>query len=185
MATSKPEFSEMSDDDWQKIRDETRAEHANDDASPEDDYEYSCEVCGKEIFYGGKGRHPKRCDEHKKGPARKAATRPGMGTGKNGTLARQAAAALSQVNGLIGIALLLAPGKLKMPETATALAIADEGFSEQAYLALLTDPKLCALILKGGMASGRAALLIAYGMLAGAVVPVGIAEYRAYDADRS
>jgi hypothetical protein len=31
---------------------------------------YTCEVCGKELPYGGRGRPPKRCDEHKKSAAK-------------------------------------------------------------------------------------------------------------------
>lgn len=33
------------------------------------DAEYSCQVCGLELFYSGRGRHPKFCDEHKPGAA--------------------------------------------------------------------------------------------------------------------
>lgn len=29
------------------------------------DSKYECEICGKELVYGGRGRPPKRCDEHK------------------------------------------------------------------------------------------------------------------------
>lgn len=37
--------------------------------------EYSCEVCGEELFYGGRGRKPKFCDEHKKNRPPTSATR--------------------------------------------------------------------------------------------------------------
>ena len=157
-----------------------------DDIAPPSTYEWSCETCGKELFYAGKGRHPRFCDEHKTG----GKTR-GKGTGGNVVLARQAAAVLSQLNGLIAMG-LLAPVTtigLPLPQTATALAGAAEGFDETAYAALVTDPALCRLILRGGGASGKVALLIAYGMLAVAVVPVGMAEHKerrlAADADRS
>jgi hypothetical protein len=146
------------------------------DAAPSDDYEYSCEVCGTELFYGGRGRKPKFCDDHRKTATRTTSTV--KGAGKGGALARQAATALGQLNGLIGIALMLAPKPWNLPTTASALAGATEGFEEQAYKALLSDPKLCALILRGGAMSGRVALVIAYGMLAGAVVPVAMAELK-------
>lgn len=142
--------------------------------------ENPCEVCGVDIPYGGRGRKPKRCEEHKRSAA--PTTPRKSNTGKNDVMARQAAAALSQVNGLIATGLMLAPGPLaafRLPMTAAAIAAADEGFTEAAYAALVTDPKLCALILKGGGASGKLALIIAYAMLAGAVVPVAITEYRA------
>jgi hypothetical protein len=145
------------------------------DLAPPSNYDYSCETCGKELFYAGKGRHPRFCDEHKTG----GKTR-GKGTGGNVVLARQASAVLSQLNGLITLG-LMAPVDaigLPLPETASALASAADGFDEASYNALLTDPALCRAIMRGGGASGKVALLIAYGMLAVAVVPVGMAEHK-------
>jgi hypothetical protein len=73
---------------------------------------------------------------------------------------------------------MVAPGAFRLPQTAAALATANEGFEESAYQALLTDPKLCQLILKAGATSGKVSLVIAYGMLAVAVAPVAVAEFR-------
>lgn len=42
-------------------------EMPSDDVPPVSDFEYSCEVCGVELTYGGRGRKPKRCAEHKTG----------------------------------------------------------------------------------------------------------------------
>jgi len=36
-----------------------------------DDTPFRCEVCGTALEYSGRGRHPKRCDEHRKGGASK------------------------------------------------------------------------------------------------------------------
>ena len=142
------------------------------DLAPPGEYEYACEVCGKELFYGGKGRKPKKCDQHKTAVGRK-------GSGTNANLARQASAALSQYNSLICVGLMIPPpNPVCLPRTASAIAVANDGFEEQAYNALLTDPGLCKMILKAGGVSGKLLLLVAYGMLAVAVVPVGVEEYR-------
>lgn len=44
-------------------------------------YEYACEVCGTELTYGGRGRKPKRCAEHKSG-SRSSGKTVTSGTGK-------------------------------------------------------------------------------------------------------
>jgi hypothetical protein len=153
------------------------------DESPNTDspFEYACEVCGKELYYGGRGRKPKFCDEHK-GGGKGATTR--KSTARNDALAFEAAAALSQLNALIGLGLLvpavpwMGDNPLFLPHTAVAIAHADEGFNAQAYAALQTDPALCKMILRVGSASGKIALIVAYGMLATAVVPIGVEEYK-------
>lgn len=136
-----------------------------------------CVVCGVDIPYKGKGRKPTKCDDHKRTaePTRPAAAK---GTGKNDVLARQAAAALGQVNALIATGLMVAPGPFRLPATASAIAQANDTFTEQAYNALLTDPKLCQMITRAGAAGGKFSLLIAYGMLAATVVPTAVMEYR-------
>ena len=136
-----------------------------------DGIEYPCEVCGREAGpYGGRGRKPKYCDLHKKG-ARKTGTAP---KNNNAVLAKQATDALVQMNGLFGTGIYV----LGFPETSSAIAERSDAFEEQAYNALLTDPALCRMILRGGTTSGKLALLIAYSMLAGGVAPTAITEYR-------
>jgi hypothetical protein len=149
-----------------------------DDIPAPSHYEYECQVCGTELFYSGKGRKPKFCEEHKKSAPRQV-----RGSG-NASLARQAAASLSQLNAMCGLMLFVPEipkvGKnpLYLPQTGSAWANADEGFTEAAYNALLTDPKLCRMILKGGAAGGKLALLMAYGMLAAAITPVAMKELK-------
>lgn len=41
-----------------------------DTAPPLGDFEYSCEVCGVELKYGGRGRKPTKCKQHKAGSTR-------------------------------------------------------------------------------------------------------------------
>jgi hypothetical protein len=154
---------------------------AKPDEAPPSSFDYACEVCGKELYYAGKGRHPRFCDEHK--PNKGAGTSRGKGAGSNTQRARQASEVLVQVNSFVAIALML-PSPFQLPVTASALAAANDGFGEAAYEALLTDPELAKLILRGGGLSGRLALALAYAMLGGSVIPVGIQEFRERRADR-
>lgn len=145
------------------------------DESPIDSDALYCEVCGVEIPYAGRGRKPRKCEQHRRPSG--SATRSSAGRktlGKNEALAAQATEALCQVNGLITLG-VMATG---LPATASAIQTADEGFREQAYAALLTDPALCQTILRAGTASGKVSLLIAYGMLAAAVTPVAMLEIK-------
>ena len=140
------------------------------DEAPPSAFEYACQTCGKELHYGGRGRKPKFCDEHKKGGSSNTVSR----KGGNVQLATQAADALVQLNSLCAMGLMLA----HLPETAGALASTEEGFRQQAINSLITDPALCKTILKAGTTSGKVSLLIAYAMLASAVVPVAVVEVK-------
>lgn len=142
------------------------------DYAPPDlsDVEYPCEVCGRESGpYGGRGRKPKRCPEHKKNPVKSAKV-----TGAAGTLANQATAVLVQVNGLLAMG-AMATG---MFGTASAIAQANETFKEQAHAALVTDPDLCRLILKTGAKSAKLSLGLAYLGMGIAVGPTAVMEVR-------
>jgi hypothetical protein len=134
------------------------------------DVDYPCEVCGQESGpYGGRGPKPKRCPIHKKGRAK---TNTVKVSGATSNRAAQAAGVLEQLNGMLALGLMA----VGFNETAHALAAGNEGFKEAAYQALTTDDELCKLILKGGGKSAKVGLVMAYGMLGTAVIPVGIAE---------
>jgi hypothetical protein len=139
------------------------------DAVPDlSDVEYPCEVCGRESGpYGGRGRKPKRCAEHKKS---KSVTSTRKLTGTSANLAAQATATLVQINGLLAVGAMA----VGMFQTASAIAEHNAPFEEKAYQALLTDPELCKLIVKGGVKSAKLSLGIAY---AGFLVPVGMIGY--------
>jgi len=143
------------------------------DELPPSNYEYACEVCGKEIFYGGRGRKPKYCEEHKTSKSSKSSGKTKI-SGQGTQLAAQATEALVQLNGLFSMGLTL----VKLPMTAGALNDAQDGFRESTYNALLTDPELCRTILRVGSTSGKVALMISYSMLIAAVAPVGVLEYK-------
>jgi hypothetical protein len=149
------------------------------DVIPEvSDIEYPCVICGKEAGpYSGRGRHPKKCTEHRTTQVNKG-TRV---TGTNATLASQATEALCQINGFLTIGAMFAG----MPATAGAITAAEDGFREQTYNALLTDPDLCRSILKAGVKSGKIALLISYLMLGAAVMPIAVLEFKAKQQERA
>src|SRR5665647_3253862 len=142
-------------------------------------FEYACGECGKELFYAGKGRHPKWCDEHKPGRGATTGAPRKKGAGANAALARQAADTLGLTNSLLATGMRLIPLPLRMPDTADALISANEPFIELAYDALLADPGLARAIVRGGGVSGKFMLIVAYAALAGAIVPVGIDEVKA------
>lgn len=136
-----------------------------------------CIVCGTPLEYSGRGRKPKYCDEHKK-----SGTRTGVksSTPRNDKLAAQATDALMQINGLGALVCMLAG----MPMTAAAINNAEEGLREQVKAALITDPDLASKILSAGTHSAKISLVIAYGMFAAAVAPVGVMEFKANKARR-
>jgi hypothetical protein len=135
------------------------------------DVEYPCQVCGKESGpYGGRGRKPKFCSEHKK--TSKATTGNRKVTGAPATLAAQATAVLVQVNGMIALGCM----GMSMFKTSHAIAEANPTFEEQAYQALLTDTELCRMILKSGAMSAKMSLGLAYVGMGMAVAPAAIME---------
>ncbi|HEY6018781.1 MAG TPA: hypothetical protein VIY48_02495 [Candidatus Paceibacterota bacterium] len=139
------------------------------DLPPETGSDLRCQVCGTELVYGGRGRKPTRCDEHKKqsgGNKRQSQS--------NDKLAAQATDSLMALNALATMGIMFAG----MNRTASAIAERDDAFREQAYSALLTDPALCRVILRGGAVSARLSLGIAYATLGAAVAPVAIAEFK-------
>lgn len=139
------------------------------DTVPElSDVEYPCEVCGREAGpYGGRGRKPKRCPDHKKNPVKSARSSAG-----NEALAAQATAVLVQLNGIMAMGAMA----FGMFGTASAIAKANEPFEAQARAALATDPDLCRLLTKTGAASGKLMLAMAYAGMGIAVGPVAAME---------
>lgn len=150
------------------------------DAAPETEDVLSCEVCGKTLTYAGRGRKPKFCDEHKKGSAKPSGGAKTRVTG-NEKLAEQAVNALVQINNLTGFGARL----IGMEATAGAIDFCQDGFREQAYAALVTDPALCRQILSAGEISGKFSLAIAYAMMGAMVAPVAAKEIQEKRAERA
>jgi hypothetical protein len=142
------------------------------------DVEYPCVVCNKESGpYGGRGRKPTRCPEHKK------ATVSGSKklTGNAANLAAQATQVLVQVNGMLAVGAM----GMQMFKTAHAIADANPAFEQQAHQALLTDPELCRLILKSGGASAKMSLAMAYVGMGMAILPTALQDVQERHAVRA
>src|SRR4030042_275246 len=143
------------------------------------DTEYPCSACGRPLTYGGAGRKPKRCTDRNGGDPECYGSRKSSGarTGRaasNDKLAQQATDVLVSLNEFVGTGAFF----VGFIGTARAIAGANEDFGVRAYNALVMDPSLCKMILRGGMNSGRLALLLAYGMFAAKVAPIAVGEYR-------
>lgn len=134
--------------------------------------EFSCEVCGVELTYGGRGRKPKFCDEHKRTNTTRRSSTSGMGNEK---LAAAALDVLVQGNNILAMCAMLA----QLYGTASAISEREDAFRVQALEALKMDPGLCRTILKAGATGGKAALAVAYGMMLLSIAPVTIGELKA------
>ncbi len=145
------------------------------DSSPElADVEYPCKHCSKEAGpYGGRGPKPKVCADCRPKNSNRGSSRT-KPSGNVHNLAAQAAGVLVQLNGLVSIGLMA----VGMRETASAMGSCSDIFEKQAYDALLTDPDLCKLILRGGVQSARMSLGLAYVGMGTIVVPTAIQEYK-------
>lgn len=158
------------------------------DATPPlDEPEFACEKCGHSLTYGGRGRKPRVCSDKNGGDPQcygssSRSTTSGKRTGgTNDKLARQATDVLVTLNGM------MATGAFVMSWTGTAGAIAraNESFESAAFEALLLDPALCRMILRGGSNSGKLALTLAYGMFFASVAPSALTDVRMWQAERS
>lgn len=146
------------------------------DETPTTDSTLSCEVCGKSLVYGGRGRKPKFCPEHR----RQTGKTPTVTRGGNEKLATQATESLIQINRLTGLGLRL----IGLSSSSEMIMFCEEGFRVQAYEALLTDPALCKQILSAGAVSGKFSLAIAYAMMGAQVAPVAMMEIKQKRADK-
>lgn len=145
------------------------------DVAPET-ADLTCRVCDVPLEWGGRGRKPRACPEHRKS----AATSGTAGKG-NSRLATQAADVLTQWNSIIGLSLMMPVPWLGwggLPATGKALADAQEAFHDAAVEALRTDAALCRMIVRAGRSGGRMSLVAAYGMMIASIAPVAFAERR-------
>ena len=125
--------------------------------------EYPCEQCGREAGpYGGRGRKPRFCSDHKKQSSQPKAS------AKNTNLARNAAQTLGGYNALLA----LGTNMLQLPRTANAINNGNDIFIPMAEQALATDPLLAAKIATNGAMPAWIHLCAAYCLFAVGVTPV-------------
>jgi hypothetical protein len=150
------------------------------DTVPElSDVEYPCEICGKEAGpYGGRGRKPKRCSEHKRQQSRTPSTPRVSGT--NAQLAAQATEALCAIDGMA----ILGARVIGFTSTADTIEEADEVFRMRVHAALLNSPDTARKILRYGSKAGDSALFIAIGLHIATILPVFMTEAKEKKAER-
>lgn len=135
--------------------------------------EYPCEVCGKEAGpYGGRGRKPKRCPEHKKNAGSSSGQRVPRLSTKTTELAAQATEVLASIDGMMALGARI----VGFTKTAETIEDADETFRIRLNAALLNSPDTCRKILRYGSKGGDAALFIAIGLHLATIVPVFLGE---------
>jgi hypothetical protein len=142
-----------------------------------------CERCHAEpkLPYGGRGPRPKLGANCKAASGGNNGSSPKV-KGKNAALAAQATTALMTLNGFMALGLVIA----QLPSTSAKFReeFTRESFEDTVYNALLLDPELCAFICRGGVKSGKIALIIGYALAGAAVAPTLMVELREKKADR-
>jgi hypothetical protein len=87
-----------------------------------------------------------------------------------------------QLNGFV--ALGLAVMQLHLTAGKFREEVTKETFEDTIYNALILDPELCEYICRGGVKSGKVALIIGYGMVLATVFPTAVLELREKAEDR-
>lgn len=146
------------------------------DSTPVQENDNPCQKCGREIdvVYGGRGPRPKYCSNCKVTTKSTRSKAPGA-KGNAATLAGQAVEALWQINGMGALIAMIAG----FHGTAGAIREREDVFRQMAYDALVTDPDMCRVILRGGMQSSKLTLIMCYGMFAAGIAPVFLMELKA------
>ena len=162
------------------------------DETPVDEESRECAEPGCDTHIVKRGKFwPKYCAEHAPGALRGRAKQRKEASDRkppaNPAKAKQAAAVLGQINDLIVLGLTAVTAipalPISLPNTASALASANEDFLAQAEEALATDPKLCDSILRVGQAGGKAALFTAYLTLGVSLAPAIVVDVKASRTD--
>lgn len=139
------------------------------DPVPELSSEYLCEVCGKALTYGGRGRKPRFCSEHKKNGRSNTSRR---SSAKNDLLALQAADGVVNICQLVGIGCY----GMKFNETGDAIFDGSDTLKNDLYQALQNNPRRAEQISKALSGSTDIALLIALGKFTGRVGAIAVTE---------
>lgn len=133
----------------------------------------ACLTCGKPLRYGGHGRKPRYCDEHKT----KTKRAPGRIAANDATVAAEA---LASLNITLALALTFVPFEpVRLPKTANAISENNDVFKVEVEKALLSAPHLAARIASAGGVTGVMGLVAAYAMLGMAIAPTALDELKA------
>lgn len=120
-----------------------------------DDSPYRCEVCAAPLVYGGKGRPPVRCSEHKRNKSSGIGKRTSSGNMK----ALEAAVADMYRALAMGVTML---------DTFDGMAIAQgaESLAHSWIVLAETDPKVKKFLVKVTTGSGWGAVIVAHALVA-------------------
>lgn len=134
------------------------------------DSDFYCETCGKPIPYSGRGRHPRFCDEHRRGSKTGTPSGKGRGAGSVETAVQTLGAAYDA----LGLTLTLT-GALT---AASQLADAVPTLTERNRQFLAHDPQLVKMLNRAGSAGGRFAFILTQVITLGPVVMTATNEYK-------
>jgi hypothetical protein len=135
-----------------------------DDAAPE----YACETCGKELHYGGRGRHPRFCEEHKPRGASNISTRKSSAKGD----VAAALSALDMMYDLLGMGFLVVGAH----DAADLFKESREQLKEKNESYLSNDAALAKSLAKLGRTGGRYAFATAQIATVGPVLILATGE---------
>lgn len=117
--------------------------------------EYACEVCGKELIYGGRGRKPTRCDEHKRNAGKTTGGNGGTSKGQVKLIEES----LTQCYLMVGLGLSAVPKcALDGQLVASNAAMMAHSWAQMAE----TDPKLRKALMKLISAAGWGTVIAAH-----------------------
>ena len=150
---------------------ETYVASIPDDAPVSDDL--TCQICDAPLFYGGKGRKPKFCDEHKQSRSTGAARK------TSGSTVDAAMASLAFFEDLLSIPLLMLSPNAAKEWVAGLPALRDKNRA-----ILSGNPALCKSIAKTSSKVSPYMLLGSYGYALSPVVKVVAQDVRARRANR-
>lgn len=128
----------------------------------------TCEVCGTPLYYGGRGRKPKFCDEHKRSAPKSSS---GGSKGRNGAVVDAAMANLNMLNNMAKLPI----GLISAPAGQVWNSKLDD-LQAQSRAILESDPALAKSIAGAGAISGKWLLLGAYALAFKDVAAVAIID---------
>jgi hypothetical protein len=132
--------------------------------------EYSCQTCGKALVYGGRGRKPRYCDEHKRGGN---TTKIGARNAAGSDVIR-AVAALEMAYGLMRTGFMM----IGAVNAASDLGRAIPQLSASNMEYLSQDKELTRAINKMGKVSGRSGFILTHILTLGPIAIGGTLEAR-------
>lgn len=148
-----------------------------DSGNSESSSDLTCQVCGTPLTYGGRGRKPKFCDDHKKSPSSGSSTR--SSGGRAGAEVEAAMAALEGMHTVLSMALMVIAPNAAMEWQAQLPALNDRNRG-----ILGADKELAKKIAKMASKGSSPMLFLSYGAAIAPVAGVASMERRRKRAEK-